>query len=259
MGGRFMGLWNRGLQVRARRALDRQLAYQRRKATQVKGREEEVISWMVTHSQEVRRVLDGVRAIPADARVLEVGCGAHGLIFFFGTENGLGLDPLAHHYATMFPAWQGRARTVTAVGECLPLRDQSFDIVLCDNVVDHAEDPRRIIEEIARVLVPGGVLYFEVNIHHPFYKAVASLHAAWRALGVKLEIAPFADHTVHLTLESARALFKGLPLRLVREMNDVEQAKRHAGQTIRHVGDRLKRLFFKNARYELVAVREPVT
>ena len=72
----------------------------------------------------------------------------------FETENGLGLDPLAH-YSKLFPAWQGRVPTVTAAGECMPLRDGSFDLVLCDNVVDHAKDPRRILEEIARVLRPG--------------------------------------------------------------------------------------------------------
>ena len=67
------------------------------------------------------------------------------------------------------------------------------------------------------MLRPGGVLYFEVNIHHSLYHAAASLHAAWRALGIRFEITPFADHTVHLTLDAARALFKGLPFRLVRE------------------------------------------
>ena len=64
---------------------------------------------------------------------------------------------------------------------------ESFDIVLCDNVVDHAEDPRRIVEEICRVLTPGGLLYFTVNVHHPFYHVAATLHAGWRALGLPFE------------------------------------------------------------------------
>jgi ubiquinone/menaquinone biosynthesis C-methylase UbiE len=167
------------------------------------------------------------------------------------------LDPLAHHYAKLFPAWQSRVRTVTAAGECLPLRDGSFDIVLCDNVVDHAKDPRRIVGEIARVLAPGGLLYFEVNIHHPFYHAMASLHAAWRTIGINFEIGPFADHTVHLTLDSARKLFRGLPFRLAREINDIAEVKHFSKIVIRHAGDWMKRAFFKNARYEVIAIREP--
>jgi SAM-dependent methyltransferase len=250
-----MGLLEKGLRRRADRALDRQLLYQRQKAARIAGRERDVVAAMIAHSQEVRQKIERVRPILPEARVLEVGCGAHGLIFFFGVENGVGVDPLADHYRQLFPQWQERAHTIAAGGERLPLHDASFDVVLCDNVVDHAENPRRIIEEIARVLAPGGTLYFEVNIHHPFYHVAATTHAAWRALGIPFEITPFADHTVHLTLDAARALFDKLPLRILEETNDIEEVKRQYPR-VRHAGDRLKRLFFKNAKYEAIAVRE---
>jgi SAM-dependent methyltransferase len=244
------------VQRRAERALDRQLEYQRQKARRLKGNEQETVASMIAHSRQVREMLEAVQPIAADARVLEVGCGAHGLIFFFGAKDGVGVDPLADHYAQLFPAWQGRARTYAAPGEKLPFDDASFDVVLCDNVVDHAENPRRIVEEIARVLAPGGILYFEVNIHHPFYHLAATVHAGWRALGIPFEITPFADHTVHLTIDAARALFDGLPFRMVRETNDIDEVKRGGSKLrIRHAGDRLKRLFFKNARYEVIAIR----
>jgi SAM-dependent methyltransferase len=253
-----MGLLNSGLQRRAARALDRQLDYQRRKADRLEGREQHVIADMIDHSREVRQKLEALAPIPADARVLEVGSGAHGLIFYFGTEHGVGVDPLADHYAKLFPAWQSRARTIAAPGEHLPFGDASFDIVLCDNVVDHAESPRRILEEIARVLAPGGRLYFEVNVHHPLYHMAATAHAGWRAIGVPFEITPFADHTVHFTIGAARRLFDGLPFRIVSESDNIEAVKRQSHETrIRHAGDRLKRFFFKNAQYEAIAVREP--
>ena len=140
-------------------------------------------------------------------------------------------------------------------GETLPFDDDSFDVVLCDNVVDHALNPRKILEEIARVLKPGGTLYFEVNVHHPVYHAAATAHAAWRAVGVPFEITPFADHTVHFTLGAARALFDGLPLRKLSEWDDVEEVKRTGPKKLRHAGDALKKLFFKNARYEVIAVK----
>jgi SAM-dependent methyltransferase len=251
-----MTLQTGGLKRRAERALDRQLDYQRRKAERVKGHEQELIADMMAHSGEVRRKLEARAPVPTDARVLEVGCGAHGLIFYFGTENGVGVDPLADHYAELFPAWQSRARTIAAPGEQLPFEDASFDIVLCDNVVDHAESPRRIAQEMVRVLAPGGLLYFTVNVHHPVYHLAASLHAAWRAAGVPFEITPFADHTVHLTLSAARRLFDGLPLRILEESNTVAETKR-ADKIAprRHAGDRLKRLFFKNAELEVIAVK----
>ena len=243
---------------RARRALERQLDYQRAKAARARGHEQDYVEAMRQRSARVREKLESVRAIPPDARVLEVGSGAHGLVFFFGTERGVGCDPLACDYAALFPAWQHRARTIAAAGERLPFADASFDVVLCDNVVDHAEDPAAIARELARVLAPGGLLYFTVNFHHSVYSAAARLHSAWNAAGLGLEIGPFADHTVHLTLDGARSLFDNLPLRVIDESGNVSDAKRAARQRPpRHAGDRLKRLFFKNALYELVAERIP--
>ncbi|MDP8993441.1 MAG: class I SAM-dependent methyltransferase [Pseudomonadota bacterium] len=249
-----MGLAESGLKRRARRALERQLDYQRRKAARY--REREVAAYALSHSRAVRARIEAVRPIATRARVLEVGCGAHGLIFYFGARDGIGVDPLAHHYRQLWPDWQHRTRTVAAFGEALPFADASFDLVLCDNVVDHAESPRRILNEIARVLAPGATLYFDVNVHHPVYSVAAAVHAGWRALGVPFEIGPFADHTVHLTRAKARGLFDGLPLRILDERDDIAEVKRRPPRGIRHAGDRLKRLFFKNASYEVVAEKE---
>jgi SAM-dependent methyltransferase len=211
---------------------------------------------MAVHSCDVRNKIAAVCSISPYARVLEVGSGAHGLIFFFDAAERVGVDPLADQYKLLFPSWQGLAQTIAAHGEQLPFDDNSFDIVLSDNVVDHAENPRRIVEEMTRVLRPDGVMYFTVHIHHPFYHWVSSLHATWRDLGVPIEITPFADHTVHLTLHAARGLFEGLPMRIIKESNTVAET-RHADKTAprRHVGDRLKRLFFKNAEIELIAIK----
>lgn len=244
-----------GVERRAERALERQLAYQRKKARAVAGREAATVAHRKARALEVRSKLESVRAIRDEDRVLEVGCGAHGLIFFFGARDCVGVDPLAGHYAELFPQWQNRARTMVASGEDLPFPDASFDIVLCDNVVDHALSPRRILEEIARVLAPGGLFYFSVNVHHPVYHLAASAHAGWRALGVPFEITPFADHTVHLTPPAARRLFDGLPFRMVEHGDDVAEARRRRPR-IRHPGDWVKLLFFKNARYEAVAIRD---
>ena len=246
----------RGRHRRALRAIERQLEYQRRKAKSLDGREAEVAAAMRLHAHEARSFIERVRPLPEGARVLEVGSGAHGLIFFFGAGAGVGVDPLAVEYRALFPAWQGEAQTVAAYGEALPFRDGSFDVVLSDNVVDHAEAPARIVSEMTRVLAPGGLLYFTVNVHHAVYSVAASLHAGWQALGVDFEIAPFADHTTHLTVTRARRLFDGLPLRLVHESHNVEEAVRQArARRPRHAGDRLKRVFFKNALYRVVAVR----
>jgi SAM-dependent methyltransferase len=212
---------------------------------------------MREHSRVVFSQVEKVRALPPDARVLEVGSGAHGLIFFFPGLVRVGVDPVAVEYAPMFPRWQREAQTCAAFGEHLPFADGSFDVVLCDNVIDHAEGPAQIVRELARVLKRGGVLYFTVNVHHPVYHAASILHGVWTAAGLPFEIQPFANHTVHLTPDRAREIIRSVPVRIVIERNFIDDARSEARvKPARHLGDRLKRLFFKNALYEVVAIRE---
>jgi len=251
-----MGLGEKTRHKLAQRALARQLAYQQRKAEHLRGHEDEVISAMVRSSRRVRDTLEAFQPIKPEARVIEVGSGAHGLIFYFGSQHGIGVDPLAVSYRNLFPRWQNCAPTVAAVGESLPFPDHSFDVVICDNVVDHAESPARIVCELVRILVPGGWLYFTVNVHHRVYAMAAAVHSSWRAVGVPYEVGPFADHTTHLTVNAAERLFDGLPLQLLSAKSNVDEARARARkQPPRHAGDRLKRVFFKNALYEVVARR----
>lgn len=240
----------------ARRALERQLDYQEKKAQHLRGHEDEVIGAMQRSSRRVRELLEKFGSIDNDARVIEVGSGAHGLIFYFGASRGIGIDPLAVSYRSLFPRWQNCATTIAAVGEQLPFRAASFDVVLCDNVVDHAESPQQIVAELVRILKPGGLLYFTVNVHHSVYAVAAGVHSSWRALGVPYEVGPFADHTTHLTLETASRLFAQSPLETLSEKSNIDETRARARkQPPRHLGDRLKRVFFKNALYELVARR----
>ena len=243
---------------RGARALARQLEYQARKSRVAAAQEAAYVAGMREESCRVRDRLQQVHPIGADARVLEVGSGAHGLIFCFEVATRVGVDPLAHQYATLFPAWQRLAPTVAADGKALPFPDASFDVVLCDNVVDHAEDPPGIVAEMARVLRPGGCLYFTVHVHHWLYSAAAFLHRAWNAAGLHLEISPFADHTVHLTPEQGRRLFAKVPLSVLADSCGVERARASArAMKARHAGDLLTRTFFKNALLEVVARRTP--
>jgi SAM-dependent methyltransferase len=242
---------------RADRARERQLEYMRKFAEAYRGREHEMIADMRAQAADVRSRIDVIRPMRPSDHVLEVGSGGCGLIFNFGGEHVTGVDPLADHLRQLFP-WQRASDvpTLRAEGENLPFETGAFDIVLSDNVVDHARDPRRILEEIARVLKPGGLLYFTVHVHHPIYDFSSKLYGAWRAVGLPGEITPLADHTVHLTLRAAHELFRGLPLRIVQESTDLDQVREDARRKPpRHARDRLKRLFFKNATWEVFALR----
>lgn len=246
------------LDDRAAEALTRQRAYQEHKAKALAAPLAAVATeaHLRAYTASVRAQIERFHPLQPTDRVLEVGSGAHGLVFFLEHEGAIGVDPLADDYARLFPQWQHRAKTVQAHGEALPFEAESFDVVLCDNVVDHAESPEAIVRELVRVLAPGGLLYFTVHVHHPLYALASDAYGLARALKLPVVVGPFADHTVHLTLQEARSLFAGAPLRVLHESTGIEDAKRE-GRTLepRHAGDRLKRLFYKNARYELIAER----
>lgn len=239
---------------RGRRALERQLDYQREKAATTDTTEDEMARFQFLRSQMIRKRLEAVKPISVNDLVLEVGSGTRGLIFGFGNNLGVGIDPLAAHYKRLYPKLQSTARTVAAYGEALPFADASFDIVLSDNVIDHAARPFVIIDEIMRVLRPGGLLFFTVNIHHPIYHFASLAHGAWNALGLRFELSAFADHTVHLTERRIADYFAHQPLKIVEQDSSVARA-RQSGQSVNSQPSLVKKIFFKNGIFEILAER----
>ena len=45
-------------------------------------------------------------------------------------------------------------------GEAIPLSDRAVDRVVCMDVLEHVEDPDRVLRECRRVLRPGGLFFF---------------------------------------------------------------------------------------------------
>ena len=251
-----MGWIDEKRKERGRRALERQLEYQEDKARRI-GEAAESMQNVFLRSQGIRKKLEKFRPISDSDSVLEVGSGAHGLIFGFANKTRIGVDPLAADYKRIFPKWQSAAATAAAIGEELPFADASFDIVLSDNVIDHAEQPLKIIDEIVRVMKPGGILYFTVNVHHPIYDAASKAHGLWNAAGLKLELSAFADHTVHLTDAKIRSVFADQPLRIIEQSSTVAETKKAQRRLpLRNADALLKKIFFKNALYAVIAVKD---
>jgi SAM-dependent methyltransferase len=250
------GWWARKRNERGRRALERQLDYQEKKARDLSEGAGELVRTVFLRSQMIRQRLNSLRPITASDHVLEVGSGAHGLVFGFGGGLCVGIDPLAVDYKRLFPKLQQNAVTVAAIGEKLPFEDAAFDIVLSDNVIDHAENPLVIVDELVRVLKPGRLLYFAVNVHHRIYDIASRLHGAWNAAGIKIELSAFADHTVHFTESQLRDVFAQLPLRIIEQNSTIAETRAIIRKApITSADALLKKAFFKNALFEVIAMR----
>jgi SAM-dependent methyltransferase len=83
-------------------------------------------------------------------RVLDLGCGIGHSISALAPRESVGLDRSADAIA-------GQEReTVLADMRELPFADGSFASVLAVHSIEHVPDARRVLEEIVRVLEPGG-------------------------------------------------------------------------------------------------------
>jgi ubiquinone/menaquinone biosynthesis C-methylase UbiE len=101
--------------------------------------------------------------IPA-ARVLDVGCGDAGVLIAFAEHGARGVGIEVSERSLVRGAVRAREHGVDvalarASGEDLPYRDESFDVVILDNVLEHVWRPSRVIAESRRVLRRHGILY----------------------------------------------------------------------------------------------------
>ncbi len=84
--------------------------------------------------------------------VLDIGC---------GEKPYRRLFPGAHRYygtETQHTFARSAAHDIAALGESLPFVSGTFDAVVCTEVLEHVPEPSRVLTEVYRVTIPGGVV-----------------------------------------------------------------------------------------------------
>ncbi len=144
----------------------------------------------------LRGALEGRRP----RRVLDIGAGVGG---FLPELSGLGQRV---HFTEFDPEALGAASArsvahgVRARAEALPFRDESYDLACLFDVVEHVADDARALDEVARVLRPGGLVVLSVPAH------------PW--LFSRNDVV--AGHVRRYTRERLQTLIRGAALELVR-------------------------------------------
>jgi SAM-dependent methyltransferase len=107
--------------------------------------------------------------IGPEDRGLVVGCGRGTEALYLyrrlgasitGIDVALRIDDVVHRQAS------SRLRFLEADVHALPFDDESFDFVFFHHVLEHVADPELSIDEIARILRAGGLLYLGTPNRH---------------------------------------------------------------------------------------------
>jgi SAM-dependent methyltransferase len=115
------------------------------------------------------------RHVVGARRLLDVGCGEGQIARRIAAQGTavVGLDPTGGQVATAV-ARGGGPRFARARAEALPCRDGAFDTVVVCLALEHVDRFELAIDEVARVLEPGG--RFVLVLCHPLLQAPGS---AW--------------------------------------------------------------------------------
>jgi SAM-dependent methyltransferase len=120
-------------------------------------------TWVVRHAlaQWLRAQAAELERVGTPLRILDVGCGVKPYYPFFArvASSYIGVDVVEN------PAAELRGQV-----EDLPVEDGSFDVVLCTQVLEHADDPPQAVRELRRVTAAGGLVLASthgVQVYHP--------------------------------------------------------------------------------------------
>lgn len=82
---------------------------------------------------------------------------------------------------------------VIADAKALPFTDNSVDMVIFKNVLEHLKDPGNALSEIKRILKPGGKLYVKIPFLQPFH-AVPDDFQRYTRSGIKELFKEYHEH-----------------------------------------------------------------
>jgi malonyl-CoA O-methyltransferase len=153
---------------------------------------------MAAEEAAMRRLMPDLR----DRVVLDLACGSgrYGrLAIEAGARLALGVD----HSAPMMIAGMTppHPRFILAPLDAIPLAGGVIDVVVCGLAIGHVPEPEPALNEIARVLRPGG--WALISDFHPFL-ALTGHHRTFAAAGRTFRVEHY-PHLVSRVMTAARA------------------------------------------------------
>lgn len=152
------------------------------------------------------RLKNGLNYEIRNKSILEIGCGHGGISVFLAVNGatsvtGIDLNVTNLDYAKMF---KSKIEQDLGIAKGLPVEfvemsayemqfpDESFDVVIADNVFEHFMEPQRVLDQSFKVLKKGGLLIV------PKFSSILSKHALHLKNGLKVPWANifFSERTI---------------------------------------------------------------
>lgn len=151
----------------------------------------------ISKAEKIAKILSKYKNIKK-CRILDIGCGSGylGWLLQKKSKQYIGMDFVDERKVKGFTFLRTDALNV-------PLKDGSFDIIVCNHVIEHVANQKRLLEEISRLLKKDGICYMtcpnrlwpmEPHLKLPFLsylpKGLADVYVRVMGKGKEYDICP---------------------------------------------------------------------
>lgn len=121
-------------------------------------------AWFVAKRNFVKTVLEKYNLLGKNLRVLDIGCGTGAIMEFFKKAGfkafGVDMSEVALDYCR-----QKGLEVALGTAEQTNQADESFDLAVSFDVLEHVAEDQKAVDEIWRILKPGGWFIASVPAH----------------------------------------------------------------------------------------------
>ena len=143
---------------------------------------------MIRRKEILLETVNGMVGARTSVAILECGCGPGGILGEINAAGHLlvGVDINFNSLSKAKNDCDSLGTLLQADIERLPFDNNSFDIAYCVGVLSYLEDDRNALQEICRVMKPGGKIIISVpnfftfnKIFDPYYYVVGLMRMLW--------------------------------------------------------------------------------